>query len=472
ALQQEVVQSPMAETVSFRSYGSGPGGDSLDVQMSGADAVSLKAAAEALKSALTQFPEVSGLEDSLAYDKEELLLELTPQGAALGLSIDTLGGILRNRLTGIEAASYPDGIRSATIRVELPEAEQTADFLTRTQISTGDGVFVPLGDVVSVTSRTGFGTVRRENGIPLISVTGDLSDDDPDRAAQVQQIIDETILPDIAERFGVETNLAGLSEQEDAFLSDATNALILVLGGIYLSLAWIFSSWTRPIVVMAIIPFGLVGAIYGHHAWGIPMSLFTVVGLIGMVGIIINDSIVLVTTIDEYAADRGLVPAIIDGVANRLRPVLLTTLTTVLGLAPLLYEGSTQAEFLKPTVVTLVYGLGFGMVLVLLVVPSLMAMQADVARQIAAARRAFRSRHAAMWGPVALGGLAATALFGALVVPVLVTGAAWPAAQAILPLLASGAGAAMAVFIAMLALVLVVIYAATALTMALRRRQT
>ncbi|MCF7699246.1 efflux RND transporter permease subunit [Loktanella sp. M215] len=472
ALQEEVVQSPMAETVSFRSYGSGPGGDSLDVQMSGADAVSLKAAAEALKSALTQFPEISGLEDSLAYDKEELLLELTPQGAALGLSIDALGGILRNRLTGIEAATYPDGIRSATIRVELPEAEQTADFLTRTQISTGDGVFVPLGDVVSVTSRTGFGTVRRENGIPLISVTGDLSDDDPDRAAQVQQIIDETILPDIAERFGVETNLAGLSEQEDAFLSDATNALILVLGGIYLSLAWIFSSWTRPIVVMAIIPFGLVGAIYGHHAWGIPMSLFTVVGLIGMVGIIINDSIVLVTTIDEYAADRGVVPAIIDGVANRLRPVLLTTLTTVLGLAPLLYEGSTQAEFLKPTVVTLVYGLGFGMVLVLLVVPSLMAMQADVARQIAAARRALRSRHAAMWGPVALGGLAATALFGALVGPVLVTGAAWPAAQAILPLLSGGAGAAMAIFIAMLALVLVVIYAATALTMALRRRQT
>lgn len=466
ALQEEVVQSPMAETVSFRSWGSGPGGDSLDVQMFGADAQTLKAASEALKSELTQFPEISGLEDSLAYDKEELLLELTPQGEALGLSIDALGSILRDRLGGIEAASYPDGVRSATIQVQLPDDELTQDFLDRTQIRTGDGIYVPLGDVVTVTSRTGFSTVRRENGVPLISVTGDLSDDDPDRAAEVNKIIDETILPAIAERFGVETRLAGLSEQESAFLTDARNALILVLGGIYLSLAWIFSSWTRPMVVMAIIPFGLIGTIYGHNAWGIPMSLFTVVGMIGMVGIIINDSIVLVTTIDEYAADRGLVPAIIDGTANRLRPVLLTTLTTVLGLAPLLFEGSTQAEFLKPTVVTLVYGLGFGMVLVLLVVPSLIAMQADFARQITAARRALRAGRRAMWLPAGLGVAAALALFGTLVVPVLLTGAAWPALQGIAP---AGAGLAMGIFIAGLAAILGAIYLMAALALGLRR---
>ena len=466
ALQEEVVQSPMAETVSFRSWGGGPGGDSLDVQLFGADAQTLKSAAEALKSELTQFPEISGLEDSLAYDKEELLLELTPQGEALGLSIDALGGILRSRLGGIEAATYPDGIRSATIRVQLPESELTQDFLERTQIRTGEGVYVPLGDVVTVQSRTGFSTVRRENGVPLISVTGALSDDDPDRAAEINTIIDATILPQIAERFGVQTQLAGLSEQEDQFLTDARNALILVLGGIYLSLAWIFSSWTRPIVVMAIIPFGLVGTIYGHNAWGIPMSLFTVVGLIGMVGIIINDSIVLVTTIDEYARDRGLFPAIIDGVANRLRPVLLTTLTTVLGLAPLLYEGSTQAEFLKPTVITLVYGLAFGMVLVLLVVPSLIAVQADLSRQVTTARRALRSKRRAMWLPVGLGAVAALALFGAVVLPVLLTGTAWPMAAEVLPATIT---AALGVFMGGLAAILLGIYAVAALAFGLRR---
>ena len=109
-----------------------------------------------------------------------------------------------------------------------------------------------------------------------------------------------------------------------------------------------------------------------------------------MTGININDSIVRVTTGGEYAKDRGLIPSIIDGAADRLRPVLLTTLTTVLGLAPLLYEQSQQAQFLKPTVITLVYGLGFGMVLVLLIVPSLLAMQQDVNRQISAMRRGLR----------------------------------------------------------------------------------
>jgi len=123
------------------------------------------------------------------------------------------------------------------------------------------------------------------------------------------------------------------------------------------------------------------------------MSMFTVVGLLGMIGIIINDSIVLITTIDEYAKDRGLIPSVIDAAADRLRPVILTTATTVLGLGPLLYERSSQAEFLKPTVVTLVYGLGFGMVLVLIVVPSLIAIQNDFQRFRVAFFKGLRMRN-------------------------------------------------------------------------------
>jgi multidrug efflux pump subunit AcrB len=458
ALQDAIVQHPMAETVSFRSWGSGPGGDSLDIQMFGADSDTLKAAAEALKTELARFPEISGLEDTLAYDKEELILELTPQGDALGLGIDGLGRVLRNRLGGIEAASFPDGVRSATIRVELPPGELSSDFLDRTQIRTIDGLYLPLADVVTVQSRTGFSTVRRENGIQLISVIGDLDDDDAARATEIQQIINDDILPRMESDFGIETQLSGQSEQEQRFLDDARTGLILVLMGIYLTLAWIFSSWTRPVVVMSIIPFALVGTIFGHHVWDIPMSMFTVVGLIGMVGIIINDSIVLVTTVDEYAEDRGLVPAIIDGTVDRLRPVMLTTLTTVLGLTPLLYEGSNQAEFLKPTVVTLVFGLAFGMVLVLLVVPSVMAMQADVQRQIQSAKRALRGRRAAMFVPAGLGALIALGLFALLVAPVLLTGAPWPVMAAILPMLNGGIGAAMGLYIVGLMVLLLAIY--------------
>ncbi len=468
-LQESVRQHPMAETVSFRSWGRGPGGDSLDIQMFGAEPEQLKTAAEALKSELAQFAEISGLEDSLAYDKQELLLDLTPQGQALGLNIDGLGRVLRNRLGGIEAATYPVGPRSAAIRVELPPGELSADFLERTLIRTNSGDYVPLGDVVTVTSRTGFSVVQRENGIPLISVTGDLDDEDAERASDIQKIINETILPDIQERFGVDTQLSGLSEQESRFLTDARNGLILVLCGIFLSLAWIFGSWTRPLVMMAIIPFGLVGTIYGHNLWGIPMSMFTVVGLIGMTGIVINDSIVLVTTIDEYAKERGLVPAIIDGASDRLRPVLLTTLTTVLGLSPLLYEGSNQAEFLKPTVVTLVFGLGFGMFLVLLIVPSLMAMQADVSKQVRSARRALRGRRPAMFLPALAGALAAAALFAGTVAPVLWTGQPWAVAAEALPILNGGLATAFGIFVAGLAAILMAVYVLAAIVFGLRR---
>ncbi len=408
-LQESVRRHPMVETISFRSWGRGPGGDNLEVDLFGADAETLKAASLMLQSELAQFSEVSGVEDNLSYDKEELILELTAQGNFLGFSIDGLGGVLRNRLSGIEAVSFPDGPRSATIRVELPANELTADFLDRTTLRTPGGEYVPLADIVRVDRRTGFSTVRRENGIQLITVSGAISEDDPARAVEISEQMAEEILPRVAETHAIQFEMAGLSEQERSFLSDARTGLTLVLLGIFLTLAWIFSSWTRPIVVMAIIPFGLIGTIWGHYAWDVPLSMFSVVGMLGMIGIIINDSIVLVTTIDEYAKDRGLFPAIVDGVCDRLRPVMLTTATTVLGLAPLLYEGSNQAEFLKPTVITLSYGLGVGMFLVLLVVPAIMAMQQDVGGQILAFRRALRMGRRAPHAAI-------TATFAALLV--------------------------------------------------------
>ncbi|NNE86618.1 MAG: efflux RND transporter permease subunit [Silicimonas sp.] len=423
-LQEAVPSHPMLETVSFRGWRSGPGGDAIDIELSGGTSETLKDAAEALKTQLARYGEVSALEDSLSYDKEELVLELTPQGQALGLTIDTLGQTLRARLNGLEAATYPDGPRSAAIRVELPSGELTADFLERMLIRTGpaagEGAYVPLADIVSVERTTGFSTIRRENGIRVVSVTGDLSEDDPARAEIVSTEIREVILPTLEEDFGISTYMSGLAEDEREFLSDAMTGLILCLLGIYLTLSWVFASWSRPFVVMAIIPFGLVGAIWGHYIWDVPLSMFSVVGLIGMVGIIINDSIVLVTTVDEYAEDRGLFPAIVDGAADRLRPVFLTTATTVLGLTPLLYETSQQAQFLKPTVITLTYGLGFGLVLVLLVVPALLALGHDLGRNMRATRRAIGGRARGMGTAIGLAmvgtGVWFTATMGAVVV--------------------------------------------------------
>ncbi|MBF9030708.1 AcrB/AcrD/AcrF family protein [Rhodobacterales bacterium HKCCE3408] len=460
-LQDEVRQLPLVEEISFRGWRGGPGGDAIDVELFGSATAVLKEAAEALKTALARYPEISALGDNLAYDRSEMSLTLTPQGEALGFDIEALGRIVRNRLGGIEAASFPDGVRTASIRVELPEDELTADFLDRMLLRSESGEYVPLSDIVSVSTRTGFSTVLRENGVVTVSVTGDLSEDDPTRAEEIMTELEQQILPDIAARYGVGYYLSGLSEQEQDFLSDAGTGFALCLTGIYLVLAWIFASWTRPVVVMAIIPFGLVGTIWGHYVWDVPLSMFTVVGLIGMTGIIINDSIVLVSTIDEYAETRGLFPAIVDGVADRLRPVLLTTATTVLGLAPLLYESSSQAQFLKPTVITLVYGLGFGLVIVLFVVPAILAMQSDVARHVRALRRAARGPATGLRLLLGLAALAIAGLFAATIGAEIVTGA---------PLLGlPGIPSALAVFVlGLLAITLVAGLAGAAFSRRLR----
>lgn len=467
-LQDAVRRHPMVETVSFRGWRSGPGGDALDVQFYGANVQTLKAASQDLQAALLRYPEVSAVEDNLAYDKEEVILDLTAQGQALGFTIDTLGRVLRNRLNGIEAATYPEGPRSAAIRVELPEGELTADFLERTQLRTPSGIYVPLADIVSVEQRTGFSSVRRENGLRVISVTGDISEDDPARASEIQETLKEEILPRIASERQVEWTLSGLSEQENEFLSDARTGLILCLTGIYLVLAWVFASWTRPLVVMAVIPFGLIGTIWGHYIWEVPLSMFTVVGLLGMTGIIINDSIVLVTTIDEYAEERGLIPSIIDAAADRLRPVLLTTLTTVLGLAPLLYEQSQQAQFLKPTVITLVYGLGFGVAIVLLVVPALVAMQQDVSRPLTALRRSLHNPNRALRGAVIATAALLLAWFGATLGWALMQGAMPPVLLGALPVLAGldAMRAALAAFVAGAAAIVLAVYLISALVYA------
>lgn len=470
ALQERVVPHPMVETLSFRGWRSGPGDAALAVQFYGAEAATLKAAATALQVAAAAFPEVTGLEDTLAYDKAELVLELTPQGQALGFTPDSVGSVLRHRLNGIEAASYPDGPRSATIRVTVPDSELTADFLDRLQMRTPAGAYVPLADIVTVESAAGFATVRRENGLRTVTVTGDVNEDDPARAAAFQAALETTILPEIAAIHQVDYRIAGLGAQEDAFLADTATGLMLCLAGIYLVLAWVFSSWTRPLIIMAVIPFGLIGVIWGHHIWDMPLSMFSIVGLMGALGIIINDSIVLVGTVDEYAETRGLRPAIVDGTANRLRPVFLTTATTVLGLAPLMYETSQQAQFLLPTVITLVYGLGFGMVLVLALVPALLATSADLARMRDALRRAL---FGARPGRNPLARPVRAAAVGLLVWLALTLG--WAAVTgAVAPVLAGlvpwpGMPGAFALFLLGAVLVPVLLYARSGVMMAHRR---
>ncbi len=375
--QDEIVRHPLLETLALRGDRSGPGGDAINVRLGGAREDTLKAAAEAVKAQLARYPAATGLEDDMAYDRPELVVTPTAKGEALGFTTESIAAALRQRLDGVEAVKLAHDDSEIIARVRLPSRELGSGFLYDAKLPMADGGFVALSDIATFSEVEGFSSIRRENGERRIIVTGDLSDD-PTEAAEVMTALRDTILPDIAGEYGVSWSLGGLAEQEHDFLSDAALGLMAALAGIYCVLAWVFASWSRPIIVMLVIPFGLIGAIWGHWMHDTPLTMFSVVGLMGMAGIIINDSIVLVTTIDEKAERQDQWSAIVEGTSDRLRAVLLTTLTTVGGLAPLLFETSRQAQFLKPTVITLAYGLGFGMLLVLVLTPALLAIQNDV----------------------------------------------------------------------------------------------
>jgi multidrug efflux pump subunit AcrB len=388
----EIQQPPLLETLALRGEHSGPGGDAIDVRLYGSSTENLKAAAESLKQSLAPMEGVSALEDTLSYDKPELSLTLTPRGEALGFTTDDVARILRNRLEGIEVAEFPIGRRTVKVKVLMPDEETDSSFLYTTRIRTNAGTYVSLSEIVSVDSSYGFASVRRSDGLRTLQVTGDVSEDSPEAAARVTALLANELLPQLAAEFDVESEMSGLVEQERSFLSDAMIGFALCLAGIYLTLCWIFESWTRPLMIIIIIPFGSIGMLWGHYLHGVPLSMFSVVGFIGMSGIIINDSIVLVTTIDEYAKDHPFRQALVNGVCDRLRAVVLTTATTVFGLAPLLFETSRQAQFLKPTVITLSYGLGVGLFLVILLIPALLAAQNDFGASVQSGRRLLKIR--------------------------------------------------------------------------------
>ncbi|MCB1397731.1 MAG: efflux RND transporter permease subunit [Rhodobacter sp.] len=417
-VQQELRLPPGLALLTFRSQGAGPAEDSLAVNFFGTDSAVLKAAATELIAALGQFPEVTGLEDNLAYGKEDIVLRLTPQAQALGLTEAGIGAELFARLRGITAVEFPDGTRTSSIVVRLPEDEQRAAFLDTTRIRIGPGAFVPLGELVTVESRLAFSTVTRDNGRTVVSVTGSLSEDDPERASAIAAALRSEIVPTIAARHNLDWELGGLALQEDSFLNEALFGFLLCVLGIYLVLAWTLRSWVNPLIVLAAIPFGLIGTVWGHASFDLAMSLFTVIGLVGMSGIIINDAIVLVSTVDDYARKMDYAAAVVEGVKNRLRPILLTTLTTVLGLAPLMYEDSRLALFLKPTVVTLVFGLSVGFFVVLLMVPALMVIREDIAASWRSLRRVLGGQRM----PAGARRIAAGALLALIAVNALVLG--------------------------------------------------
>ena len=374
---------PGMENFTISERFAGPPGRAIDVRLTGDSAARVKSAAVALADTLKTVPGVNAIEDDMAYGQEQLIYHLTPAGKALGLTVDSVGRQLRAAYDGRLAQLFQQGADEVEVRVMLPDAERNRmASLQKLTLALPDGRHVPLTSVVTLTSRQGFEALRHDQGKLAVHVTADV-DKSLNSADRILDSLDKDVLPGLRAKYGVKTSFAGRAQDQAETMSDMRRGALFGLVLIYIILAWVFASYGWPLVVMSAIPFGLVGAIVGHWVMGIDLTLLSLFGLFGLSGIVVNDSIILVTFY-KHLRQQGMAvqEAIIEAACQRLRAVLLTSLTTIGGLAPLLFETSLQAQFLIPMAVTISFGLMFSTVLVLLVVPAILSVHESVARRL------------------------------------------------------------------------------------------
>ena len=362
------------EQLSISSPRGGPPGKDLDIFLSGADAITLKHAAEELIYVLNSYDGLSNILDDMPYGRQQYIFELTPLAQSAGLTIAEVGRQLRTALDGQLLQIFYDINEEIEVRIMLPSEERKFQGILETMpIITPSGQALSLNNVVNLSSQQGLELLRHTNAKLGVHVTAEVNAKKTN-ANEVLKKLQESTIPDILQKYGLQVDYKGKAEEERETTSDMKQGGILALVMIYIILAWVFASYSWPLAVMTIIPFGICGAIFGHWLLGIDLTILSQFGIFGLSGIVINDSIILVTFYKQLRA-KGLEvrEALIESACLRLRAVMLTSLTTIAGLTPLLFETSLQAQFLIPMAVSISFGLGFATLLVLFVVPVLLS---------------------------------------------------------------------------------------------------
>lgn len=370
---QQVKQPAGLESFLILNARGGPPGSDIDVQLTGASPDVLKAAALDLQQSLAQYDGVNGVRDDTAFGKEQLIFELSPIGRAVGLTARDLGEQLRANFDGELIQIFQDDGDEVEVRIKLatrerenPNALDTLPILLPNQET---GV---LSNVANLSYKQGFDELKHANGLLAVRVTADV-DPKLNNANALLAQLSRTVIPELEKDYGVQTTFRGQAENQAETTGGLGIALPLAFALIYIILAWVFASYAWPVAVLSIIPFGVVGAIFGHWLLGFDVTMLSIFGIFGLSGIVINDSIILVTVFKEQRENGvAAVQAAINAACRRLRPVLLTSVTTVAGVMPLLFEGSEDAQFLKPMVISLGFGLIFGTFIVLFMLPALL----------------------------------------------------------------------------------------------------
>ncbi|MXY18216.1 MAG: efflux RND transporter permease subunit [Acidobacteria bacterium] len=392
---------PEATELSFSADEQSAGSD-VDVMLVGPDVEVMQAAADRLKQRLRSYAGVYDVTDSFLAGKDEIKLGITPAAESLGLTLQDLGRQVRQAFYGEETQRIQRGRDDIRVMVRYPADERRSlGDLEGMRIRTPDGGEVPFGHVAVVEPGQGFASIKRVDRNRAINVLASI-DENVTTSATVNGDLAANVLPALlADYPGVRYAFEGVeAEQRDA-IGGLQIGFTLAMFGIFALLAIPLKSYIQPLIIMSAIPFGFVGAVWGHIIMGENISMMSTMGIVALSGVVVNDSLVLVDFINRARrvhsdvgrrvreaggrqksrhefASLGLQLAISEAGSNRFRPILLTSLTTFAGLAPLLLEQSTQADFLKPMAISLAFGVIFATFVTLVLVPTIYLILEDI----------------------------------------------------------------------------------------------
>lgn len=371
---------PGAESINYRATFFRPG-EPIDVQFSGNSLDELSQVGEELKTQLATYPGVFDIADSLSDGKEELRIELSPQGHLLGLTRSDVVQQVGQAFKGLEAQRIQRGRDDIRVLVRFPFDERnTLSGLNEMLITAPDGRRVPLANVVTLIPGKGPSEITRIDRYRVVNVTADVDKDNTNMTVLQADLI--AFIDSMLVKYpGITYVMEGEQRQQRESFGSLRTGLIMLLFVVYCLLALPLKSYVQPLVVMSVIPFGVIGAVIGHWIMGHPLSFLSTLGLMALLGVVVNDSLVLVDFINQqHRAGEKLDDAVKRAGVARFRPVMLTSLTTFFGLLPLLTEKATAAQILIPMGISLGFGILFATMITLVLVPTNIMIVDDIAR--------------------------------------------------------------------------------------------
>lgn len=379
---EQVGVIPGLEYIKFESDAGGPGrGAAMSVELSHQKMDLLERASADMAEALSFYPNTKDIDDGFSPGKQQIDFKIKPEARSLGLEAREVARQVRHAFYGAEALRQQRGRNEVKVLVRLPRQERISEYsLEEMVLQTPKGTEILLRDAVYISRGRSYTDINRRNGQRIVTVTADVSP--RSQAGQILNSIKAEILPELQRKYpGLAHSFEGRQADQKESMQSLFRGLLMAMIVIYAMLAVPLNSYIQPLIIMIAIPFGIVGALIGHLIMGYSLSILSMFGVVALSGVVVNDSLVLI----DFANRRrqaGMTPleAMHASGLHRFRPIILTTLTTFGGLAPMIFETSRQARFLIPMALSLGFGVVFATLITLILVPSFYIAIEDVKR--------------------------------------------------------------------------------------------